>query len=139
MFKFYEVLVYHCKDNVATVYSSLYGRKRLKHIGLFQRSPVATFFAYHYIRNRPYNYSTLLRRHYNILTRQICPYNKKWHIPSILCVIKLLCLQTVSNNYKNQYLKQTKYHKLNVVTALIRQNTFVLYKRETRIVTNDNH
>ena len=30
MLKFYEVLVYHCKDNVATVY---HGRKRLKHIG----------------------------------------------------------------------------------------------------------
>ena len=66
-------------------------------------------------------------------------YNKTWHIPSILCIIKLLCLQTISNNYKNQYLKQTKYHKLNVVTALIRQNTFVIYKRETRTVTNDNH
>ena len=135
MLKFYKVLVYHCKDNVATC--SLSWSKTSKTHRIVSEKPCCNIFC---IPVHPKSAIKLLNFIKKTLQysyrQQIYPYNKKWHIPSILCIIKLLCLQTVSNNYKNKYLKQTKYHKLNVVTALIRQNTFVLYKRETRIVTN---
>ena len=132
MLKFYEVLVYHWKDNVATVYMV----KRIYNTSDCFREACCNIFC---IPVHPKSAIKLLNFIKKTLQYSYTANMSLQHIPSILCIIKLLCLQTVSNNYKNQYLKQTKYHKLNVVTAIICQNTFVLYKREMRIVTNDNH